>query len=285
MTSTLSNATVVEIEHALLCLAIPRQVSPSAMAPKSKKASKAQDAAHPTKVALQPLPTPEWPPLNPLVPTTSLFLEPLVPSQIILLRNLFTSVLCARYTSFLSSLPLSTTPLTKSRDLALRINDRYQIDDPLFASRLWSQTALKDLVMGYEEQVIWGDGRGKDAIAPEILGLNPNIRVYRYRESQFFDKHYDDSNNLSFKSEDGRTLKAKTTWTLLIYLSVCEGGEMVFYPERQSGSKLDPEPVSVTPEVGLALLHRHGEMCMLHEGRKVTGGEKWVLRSDLVVGR
>lgn len=38
-------------------------------------------------------------------------------------------------------------------------------------------------------------------------------------------------------------------------------------------------------EVGMGLLHRHGEKCLLHEGREVKGGEKWVIRSDLVVKR
>lgn len=33
---------------------------------------------------------------------------------------------------------------------------------------------------------------------------------------------------------------------------------------------------------GLALLHRHGDDCLLHEGRPVVKGIKWVLRSDLM---
>ncbi|KAG8874951.1 hypothetical protein FRB97_005527 [Tulasnella sp. 331] len=249
------------------------------MAPKSKKATKTQGT---TTTASQGASPPDWPPLSPLIPTSSLALETLVSSQIILIRNLFTRILCERYTSFLSSLPLTTTPPTKSRDLALRVNDRYQIDDPGFATRLWSQTSLKELVLGYDEQNLWNEDGGGSR---EILGLNANIRIYRYRPGQFFDRHYDDSNNLSFKREDGEIVQGKTTWTLLIYLSVCEGGETVFYPERQRGDKVDPGPVTVTPEVGLALLHRHGEKCMVHEGRTVTAGEKWVLRSDLVIRR
>ena len=43
--------------------------------------------------------------------------------------------------------------------------------------------------------------------------------------------------------------------------------------------------VEVGPEVGMALLHKHGQDCLLHEGRKVTKGEKWVIRSDLCVKR
>ncbi len=124
----------------------------------------------------------------------------------------------------------------------------------------------------FEDPSIWGG---------EVLGLNPNIRVYRYRPGQFFDKHYDESNKLSFGDP---AVAAKTTWTLLIYLSRCEGGETVFYPEGQRKGPV-PEPVPAEVEAGLALLHRHGDECLLHEGREVTGGEKWVLRSDLVVKR
>jgi len=51
----------------------------------------------------------------------------------------------------------------------------------------------------------------------------------------------------------------------------------VFYPEDGAA------PISVAPEVGMALLHRHGEHCLLHEGKEVLRGEKWVIRSDLVV--
>ncbi len=91
------------------------------------------------------------------------------------------------------------------------------------------------------------------------------------------------------------SIQAKTTWTLLLYLSSpatgCIGGETVFYPDLPSfkGKKASKaphlEPIVVSPEVGMALLHKHGADCMLHEGREVTDGEKWILRSDLCVKR
>ncbi len=71
--------------------------------------------------------------------------------------------------------------------------------------------------------------------------------------------------------------------TLLLYLTgVASGGETVFYR-----SKGRPPVLSVTPEPGLALLHAQGARCLLHEGRPVGkgGGEKWVLRSDILAGR
>lgn len=90
---------------------------------------------------------------------------------------------------------------------------------------------------------------------------------------------------------------AYTTWTLLIYLSCasngCYGGETVFYPEpsvsvldaKKKNIRNKTEPIIVRPKTGMALLHKHGRGCMLHEGREVTQGEKWVIRSDICVKR
>lgn len=38
----------------------------------------------------------------------------------------------------------------------------------------------------------------------------------------------------------------------------------------------------VPPTEGMALVHIHGDKCMLHEARNVTKGIKYVLRSDVV---
>lgn len=59
----------------------------------------------------------------------------------------------------------------------------------------------------------------------------------------------------------------------------------MFYPERKRRNEATPSPIVVELEVGMALLHRHGKECLLHEGKEVVEGEKWVVRSDLVVGR
>ena len=101
----------------------------------------------------------------------------------------------------------------------------------------------------------------------------------------------DESNNVVLPTFS--PIPARTTWTLLIYLTGpatgCVGGETVFYPEpgsakKPSGKSEDVKrPISVELEVGMALLHKHGQDCLLHEGRKVTKGEKWVIRSDLCV--
>jgi len=38
----------------------------------------------------------------------------------------------------------------------------------------------------------------------------------------------------------------------------------------------------VAPIEGMALLHIHGDKCLLHEARNVTKGVKYVFRSDVI---
>jgi hypothetical protein len=260
------------------------------MAPKKKgklEPAAAKGAATP-RAAQQ---TPNWPAFTPLIPETDLSLQEELPGQIVMIPNLFTATLCRSYVSFLSSLPLTTTPGKPKKGDAVRVNDRFQVNDPAFAERLWSGTALKNLVTG----AVAGEGLNlseqerKKLFGGEIIGLNPNIRIYRYSQGQFFDQHYDDSNNVTVPGSP--PVPGRTTWTLLLYLTSpatgCTGGETVFYPDppKKKSREPQPEPFVVGLEAGLALLHKHGADCMLHEGREVLQGEKWVIRSDLCVKR
>lgn len=108
-------------------------------------------------------------------------------SQILTL-DLFTSSFAQQFLNFCQShiAPLlSTTPIRPKKGDAIRFNDRFQVTDPSFAESLWRNSGLKEALELYEEegkssQDIWGG---------EPVGLNSNIRVYRYRKGQFFDKH------------------------------------------------------------------------------------------------
>src|SRR5271155_4251717 len=210
------------------------------MAPKGKV-----KAAHTSPTDEKVVKKQDWPPLTPLVPSSSLYVDTLLDNQILLIHNFFTSTLCKNYIGYLSTLPLTTTPAIPKRGEATRVNDRFQVDDHLFAQRLWTETGLRELVADHPA-ALWGG---------HVLGLNANIRLYRYSKGQFFDQHYDESNKVSFGAE--RT-PSKTTWTLLIYLSTCEGGETAFHPESsgRKGAK-SPDPIVVGLETGLCLLHRH----------------------------
>lgn len=256
------------------------------MAPKKGKAQSKPAAAAPKTPG-----TPNWPVFSPLVPTADLALHELVPDQIVTVPNLWTATLCKNYVSFLSTLPLTTTPGKPKKGDAVRVNDRFQIDDPVFAQKLWTETGLQSLITGIAEDcgLELTVAQRKELWGGDVVGLNPNIRIYRYSKGQFFDQHYDDFNNVTLPGPPA--IQARTTWTLLLYLTSpatgCKGGETVFYPDSPSKKSKEPVPESfvVGLEVGLALLHRHGAQCMLHEGREVLEGEKWVIRSDLCVRR
>ncbi|KAF2138595.1 uncharacterized protein K452DRAFT_233983 [Aplosporella prunicola CBS 121167] len=263
------------------------------MPPKGKKKDSSANNNNNNKKDATNTSPPNWPPFKPLIPTTDLTLHELLPNQIITIPNFWPSSLCKTYVSFLASLPLTTTPVKPKKGDAVRVNDRFQIDDAVFARRLWEETALKALHDGLrltrqQRRELWGG---------DVVGLNPNIRIYRYSKGQYFDQHYDDSNNVLLPSTSSPApIPARTTWTLLLYLTApatgCLGGETVFYPDpparkpgQQQQQQQQPLPLAVGLEVGLALLHRHGRECMLHEGAEVTQGEKWVIRSDLCVRR
>lgn len=166
--------------------------------------------------------------------------------------------------------------------------------DEQFANQLWSETGLRELVCGRDDEVDEGEEEEgmsreerRELWGGEPIGLNPSIRIYRYTKGQFFDCHYDESNSLTLTSKSG-PIPAKTTWTLLLYLTSpttgCIGGETVFYPDDLSGKKNVVQKETVVGlETGMCLLHRHGNECMLHEGREVLEGEKWVIRTDLCV--
>jgi len=154
-------------------------ISGANMPPRSKSTKQAKQVPKTTTIQQQQ-PAPNWPPLTPVLPADSLTLETLLPNQILTISNLWTSTLCAKYVAFLRSLPLVTTPGVPKRGDAVRVNDRFQIDDAGFAQRLWSETGLSEIVQGVEDAKLWGG---------EVLGLNPNIRIYRYSKGQFFDQH------------------------------------------------------------------------------------------------
>ncbi|PKS09206.1 hypothetical protein jhhlp_003820 [Lomentospora prolificans] len=243
--------------------------------PKPKPKPKKQQQADANPAANPETPPPSWPVFKPPLPVTALCPapHPTFPDKVVLLPNFFPRSLCRSYVSFLRTLPLTTTPGRPKRGEAVRVNDRFQVNDPAFARRLWDDTGLKDVFSQHEFAHLWGG---------QVVGLNPNIRVYRYSKSQFFDCHYDDSNAVTLSPNT----PCKTTWTLLLYLTSasdadgCVGGETVFYPHDR---RLEKEGVAVAPETGLVLLHKHGDDCLLHEGREVTSGEKWILRTDICV--
>jgi hypothetical protein len=157
--------------------------------------SKKKTSSQPTTTAAAATNSPNWPALRPLVPSSDLYIEPILPDQIYIIRNFFTANLCKAYVAFLSSaaISLATTPLKpKSKYEAVRVNDRYQIEDAGFAELLWSSTALREIVN--ERRGLDLEDKGEDEENRRVwggtpLGLNSNIRIYRYTAGQFFAQH------------------------------------------------------------------------------------------------
>jgi len=142
--------------------------------------------------------------------------------------------------------------------------------------------------------------------ARRIVGCNPNFRVYKYSRGHSFGRHVDESNNVPSQGMTGMTV--------LLYLSECQGGATRFYTthgyeeeeqrrrrqkttttsgnKKKNGSRTTPTPSSSSssssfafqPSVGSMLLHVHGQHCLEHEAEPVLDGNKYVLRTDLVLG-
>lgn len=144
----------------------------------------------PSKTEGKPTSTIDWPPLGARPAyEDQLTIQSLYPDHIITIPNLWSRRLCKEYVEFLSRLPLVTTPATQKKDHAVRVNDRFQIDDPIFARTIW-ETGLKQTLSeaGIDDKAYDSEKR-QQLLGGEVLGLNSNIRVYRYRAGQFFASH------------------------------------------------------------------------------------------------
>jgi hypothetical protein len=135
----------------------------------------AKDKRSKTAATTAPLPSssavanaPSWPPFKPRLPVVDLSLETLVQDKVVVLRSFFPRSLCRDYVSFLRDLPLVTTPGKPKRGEAVRVNDRYQIDDPAFARRLWLETGLKQALLDSDAVHLW--------LVASSLSLWPQVR-------------------------------------------------------------------------------------------------------------
>ncbi|RDA91422.1 hypothetical protein CP533_6267 [Ophiocordyceps camponoti-saundersi (nom. inval.)] len=167
---------------------------------------------------------PEWPRFKPPLPVAELApqLHPDTP-KIALVPYFFPRSLCRDFVAFFRTLPLQTTPARPKRGEAARVNDRFQVDDAVFARRLWEQTGLK-----------------------EALTEDDN----------------DDDNNVELATDPPTPARTTWTLLLYLTSTSegCVGGETVFYLHDRKSSA---EAIVVPPETGLLLLHKHGDDCLL----------------------
>ncbi|KAA8533792.1 hypothetical protein F0562_031309 [Nyssa sinensis] len=190
----------------------------------------------------------EWPVIK---PKANLRMNRLKDTDLFTVPDFFTSAESKAFIKAAESIGfVHQGSLGPTKGEAYRDNDRISVNDPVLAATLW-ESGLNKL---FSDMKI----RGKVAI-----GLNPNIRCYRYKVGQRFGRHIDESVDL----EEGK----RTYYTLLIYLSggsktkskndLCSlqdssseplvGGETVFYGPRNG------VVAEVLPTEGMALLHIH----------------------------
>jgi len=72
-----------------------------------------------------------------------------------------------------------------------------------------------------------------NVLSYQPIGCNPNLRAYKYLKGHSFGKHVDGSDIIDI---------GKTEWTVLIYLTECQGGATRFILQH-----LEEEKVTRTP--------------------------------------
>ena len=107
------------------------------------------------------------------------------------------------------------------------------------------------------------------------VALSDNFRLYKYTPGQRFGPHIDESVVTSSGHE--------TLFTLLIYLNDegLLGGETVFYEAGSYPGHCMKVLLKYKPKACNALIHMHGDNCLLHEGSEVKAGQKYLLRTDV----
>jgi predicted 2-oxoglutarate/Fe(II)-dependent dioxygenase YbiX len=138
----------------------------------------------------------------------------------------------------------------------IRDNDRASFDDPELAISLWKRVTAS----------IPTPLRGS-----RVIGLDDHFRFYRYDVGQRFKSHRD--------GVVEKSASIRSQLTCLFYLnSDFQGGETVFYGEHKVDG-LRPVVRTITPGTGDALFFDHH---WWHEGRSLTEGRKYVLRTDIL---
>lgn len=122
--------------------------------PKGNKAGPAKAKTPSAGVAVPSAAPPAWP-LFEQPSWQALEPESMLDGKVVLIRNFWTKSLCRDYVSFLRTLSLTTTPGKPRRGEAARVNDRFQVHDHAFASRLWAKTGLRDVLLGDEWKSSW----------------------------------------------------------------------------------------------------------------------------------
>ena len=192
---------------------------------------------------------------------TSCTTDTLVPGKAYYLHHLLSPAECAAFMALLEGSG-EVEELGRSEE-SYRYCSRLASRQQAAMDSLWTRLRGRMEALGLLEL------QGLEGSDWAAVGLNEVVRVVRYRPGGRFAPHCD----ASFT----RSVMERSWWTLNIYLNTV--------PREAEGATvlLGEEEVAVQPEQGAALLFYQPNL--LHEGRALRRGEKWLLRSDVMFRR
>ncbi len=157
-------------------------------------------------------------------------------------------------------------PANLNYPTSYRNNERQVKNDKAFADLLFEE--IKKHIPGEIE--IEGISRLEQGVWT-LKSLNERIRICRYSEGQYFNKHLD---GVHYRSE---WLQSKLTF--MIYLNggneEFEGGRTLFFSSKENDEVIG----HYEPSKGDLIIFDHN---LWHSGEAIKKGEKYILRSDIL---
>lgn len=181
----------------------------------------------------------------------------------LLIKNAFSKEFCDKIISLHDE---GFRPANLNYPTSYRNNERQVKDDMAFSEHLFKE------IKQYIPSKIKVEGISDIEYGTWTLKcLNERIRICRYNEGQYFKKHLD---GVYYRS---RRVQSKLTF--MIYLNggnqEFKGGRTLFF-----SSKEDDEIIGYyEPSKGDLIIFDHN---LWHSGEEVRGGEKYILRSDIL---
>ena len=175
-----------------------------------------------------------------------------IANEVFIVDQFMTAQECADWITFSEAQGYEEAKISIGRQQVInkniRNNERFIYDSEELAISLWER--VKSFV---PQELEYGTA----------IGLNERFRFYKYFPGQQFRPHQDGSYI--------RSIMEWSSYTFMIYLNEeMEGGATKFIK------------CNVKPETGKALIFKHE---LLHEGRPVLDGIKYVLRTDVMYRR
>jgi hypothetical protein len=177
-------------------------------------------------------------------------------NKILLLHNVFTEIECDNIISLSELCGFET--LSHIYDENYRNNLRVMIDDKIFTDTWYNR--MEHFVHSMSK--FWNTS--------EFICMNPRLRICKYNRNGIFAAHYDTP---IYQDE------LKSIYTVMAYLNDVpdgQGGTTRFFSEIEPGSP----PIYVKPKKGSVVIFNHN---IAHDGERLTGNEKYIMRSDIMI--